>query len=215
MPSYRREKSLRQDARERYVEIAAREEAAPHPDPLPVNGAREQEGQGGGDNAPSLLQQVQGLYEAGVVPVREIARLAGVTERTIYKYAHKGAWQPRVICLARGVSGRFIPRADAGKPYAQGIKALDPAGAARAAERCLRAGLLSGKAAKQALAAARCRAARVAAEKQARSRQRVFDLLLGTALDLERRKRERGGQGAALPLIERLQDKILDLLERM
>src|SRR5205814_1077213 len=36
-----------------------------------------------------LTEQVRALYEETVVPVREIARLAGVTERTIYKYARK------------------------------------------------------------------------------------------------------------------------------
>src|SRR5689334_8603488 len=36
-----------------------------------------------------LTAQVRALYEGSGVPVREIAALAGVTERTVYKYARK------------------------------------------------------------------------------------------------------------------------------
>src|SRR5690242_3608388 len=65
-----------------------------------------------------LMARVRGLYEDSAVPVREIARLAGVTERTIYKYAQKHAWQPRYRwrddhpCMhARGwqAADRFAP----------------------------------------------------------------------------------------------------------
>jgi len=38
---------------------------------------------------------VRALYEGSAVPVREIAALAGVTERTVYKYARKHDWKPR------------------------------------------------------------------------------------------------------------------------
>jgi AcrR family transcriptional regulator len=55
--------------------------------------------------AESLMQQVRRLYEDGVVPVREIARLAGVTERTLYKYAAKGGWRRRYRWSA-SVTGR-------------------------------------------------------------------------------------------------------------
>ncbi len=41
------------------------------------------------------MPQVRALYEESAVPVREIMRRAGVTERTIYKYACKGQWRPR------------------------------------------------------------------------------------------------------------------------
>jgi AcrR family transcriptional regulator len=51
---------------------------------------------GGEKEAPSaLMQQLRALYEEDVVPVREIAALAGVTERTLYKYIAKGAWRRR------------------------------------------------------------------------------------------------------------------------
>jgi hypothetical protein len=152
---------------------------------------------------------VRALYEAGVVPVREIARLGGITERGIYKYARKHGWTPRVTRLAagvastaqrtaasrgasaadfaaRGAGGRFIPLAEAGKPHARGIKALDPLGAARAGEECRRAGVLSEAAAAAALAAAQERAARALAEKEERTRRRVLDHVLETLLQLSK-----------------------------
>jgi hypothetical protein len=44
---------------------------------------------------PSLTERARALYEDSVVPVRDIARLTGVSERTIYKYAHRQNWKPR------------------------------------------------------------------------------------------------------------------------
>jgi hypothetical protein len=85
MSSNRREKSLRKAARERYLQMAG--EDVPTPDPSP---------QGGGE----LMQRLRALYEDGVVPVREIARIAGVAERTLYKYIEKGAWRRRYRCSA-------------------------------------------------------------------------------------------------------------------
>src|SRR5690606_16642189 len=105
-------------------------------------------------DVPSLTVRARALYEDGVVPVREIAQLVGVSERTLYKYAQRGGWRHRHArgeakakaktetetgtrpALARGAGGRFIRRAEAGKPHASGLKALDPAGAAAAAARC-------------------------------------------------------------------------------
>jgi hypothetical protein len=49
----------------------------------------------------SLTARVRALYENSVVPVREIARLAGVTERTLYKYAERGEWRQRYVRGAR------------------------------------------------------------------------------------------------------------------
>jgi hypothetical protein len=46
------------------------------------------------------MQRLRALYEDGVVPVREIARIAGVAERTLYKYIEKGAWRRRYRCSA-------------------------------------------------------------------------------------------------------------------
>ena len=49
----------------------------------------------GGFGGQGLTERARALYEDSAVPVREIARLTGVTERTIYKYAAKHAWKPR------------------------------------------------------------------------------------------------------------------------
>jgi hypothetical protein len=88
-----------------------------------------------------LTARVRALYEASAVPVREIAALAGVTERTIYKYAAKQRWKRRYrlgsnVSPVRGAGARFIRRADRGKPVACGLKATDPADAKRAAAGC-------------------------------------------------------------------------------
>ncbi|HVG51896.1 MAG TPA: hypothetical protein VM867_09710, partial [Xanthobacteraceae bacterium] len=113
----------------------------------------------------SLTARARALYEDTVVPVREIARFCGVTERTILKYARKGNWKPRYHWIAgeagvrhrrwqpaekfapvKGAGARFIAREDAGKPFAVGLKATDPQGAARAAEECVQAEELAAQA---------------------------------------------------------------------
>ncbi|MGA7975355.1 MAG: helix-turn-helix domain-containing protein, partial [Pseudolabrys sp.] len=43
----------------------------------------------------SLTARARALYEGSAVPVREIARLAGVSERTLYKYVEKYRWKKR------------------------------------------------------------------------------------------------------------------------
>jgi hypothetical protein len=107
------------------------------------------------------MAQVRALYEDTAVPVRDIARRAGVAERTLYKYAQKHSWKPRYawtpdgarpigrpgrrrsseqraraerFAPAKGAGGRFIRRDDIGEPFMQGIKATDPAGRAAAAK---------------------------------------------------------------------------------
>jgi hypothetical protein len=123
--------------------------------------------------APSLTERVRALFENSALPVREIARLAGVTERTIYKYAAKQQWKPRyrwnegkagerhrgwnaeaAFTPVKGAGGRFVARARAGEAHPVGLKATDPAGAAQAAAACVRAG--------EAVAAAQAEAGRIA-----------------------------------------------------
>jgi hypothetical protein len=125
--------------------------------------------------AQSLTEKVRALYEGSAVPVAEIAALAGVTERTIYKYAAKQNWKPRyrwtadgsrprgqrrrprvargdrwtaraTVAPVKGAGGRFIRRAAAGKPFARGLRATDPAAAARASAACDEADALAGQA---------------------------------------------------------------------
>src|SRR5690242_6441920 len=95
MANSRREPSLRADARARYAEMAEDDSVAdsqcniaPRPYIAPTKLARS------GDA--TLMERVRALYEGGVVPVREIAALVGVCERTLYKYARRLGWTPRV-----------------------------------------------------------------------------------------------------------------------
>ncbi len=147
--------------------VAAR--AAPTADPPSPGGFG-----GQGLTAQNLTEKVRSLYEHSAVPVAEIARLAGVTERTIYKYAAKEQWTPRYAWAAdgsrprgwraakrfasdfvpvRGAGGRFIRRADEGKPFATGLKATDAAAAALAAAACRREEAASRAAQEKAKAA--------------------------------------------------------------
>lgn len=163
-----RRSSVRAQAREIYCEMAAKaaaqatvEASAPTPDPSP----RCADARGGGEQgavlapAPTdLTARVRALYEDSSVSVREIARIAGVTEHTIYVRARKGGWKKRYrwgprndfasanrgrrhapasgFAPAKGAGGRFIRRADAGKPYAAGLKAADADGHARGLAQC-------------------------------------------------------------------------------
>ena len=123
--------------------------------------------------------------------------LAGVTERTIYKYARKHGWTPRYRWRApaagagtkrgrgwrqrppfapvKGAGGRFIRRADKGKPLLVGLRATDPAGAARADAACRRAARLARKA-----------TARAAAEQREAAQLRALDAMNRTLADLNR-----------------------------
>ena len=154
---------------------------------------------------------MRALYEELVVPVREIARLAGVTERTLYKYARKERWTPRVTRLsrdgtaaglvARGVAGRFIRREEEGKPHPRGLKALDPDGAAQAAAACVHAGKLSDEAVARAHAEAQSRAARVRSARDAAAYLRTLGLLTDGLVELAKwraaLRAEFGGRASA------------------
>ncbi len=107
---------------------------------------------------------MRALYENSAVPVREIAAVAGVTERTIYKYAQRGGWKARyawvdrggvarrgrpaaeAVAPAQGAGGRFIRREDSGKPFPRGLKATDPQGATRATAACAQAETIAAQA---------------------------------------------------------------------
>jgi len=147
----------------------------------------------------TLIDEVRGLYEDGIVPVREIALRVGVSERTLYKYARRGRWRRRYARAAAGgdvpaqpwspacgAGGRFVARADAGKPQAHGLKALDPEGRAVAVVRCTTARHRADEAARSAerdMAATHCaRSERRALD----SRMRALDLLGAALVDLAR-----------------------------
>lgn len=134
------------------------------------------EGQGANASAPAaqdLTARVRALYENSAVPVREIAAVAGVSERTLYKYARNGGWKAGyawidpggikgrrlgrrwraadAVAPGKGAGGRFIRREDKGKPFARGLKATDPAGAVRADAACVRAAAIAAQAQAEAL----------------------------------------------------------------
>jgi hypothetical protein len=139
----------------------------PLPDPPPFRG-REEVVAAARDNAEaaeggnSLTARVRALYEDGLVPVREIAQLCGVTERTLYKYAARGRWRKRYArrALHKGAGGRFIPQEEAGKATAGGLKALDPVALAAAEIACGEAGTIANRAAARTLAEHEARTAR-------------------------------------------------------
>jgi hypothetical protein len=168
-----RRNSSRAQAQDFYRAMALKDSAGVHPARL--SGAAvtpDPSPQGGGEQ--NLTARVRALYEGSAVPVREIAALAGITERTLYKYAAKQQWKPRYrwradggrprwrrwrapphVAPAKGAGGRFIRRAEAGKPVATGIKATAPAARSRAGAACRRAALLAGAAEQRAQAARR------------------------------------------------------------
>jgi hypothetical protein len=217
MANSRREPSLRADARARYCEAAAHDAPALYRAPAKLAQSDD----------PTLTARVRALYEGGVVPVREIASLAGVTERTLYKYVRALGWTPRVTrhrgdgkpttaqCAARGAGGRFIPLADADQPHAHGLKALDPDGAQRAAEQCVHAAALAETAAADALAAAHARAARTQAERKAQAQTRSYALLCGALVELHKVSAAATAGPRTLRLAPRLQHAILQHMERI
>ena len=157
-----RRSSLRAHAREIYRDLAAKKDAKQTADPPSPRGL-------GGQAAHNLTEKVRALYEDSAVPVAEIAATAGVTERTLYKYARKGGWKPRYAWIDRGgvnrrrgwrakdgfapvkgAGARFIRRVDKDKSFATGLKATDPEGAARAASACSEAASLSRQAQREA-----------------------------------------------------------------
>jgi hypothetical protein len=80
---------------------------------------------------------VRTLYEDTLVPVREIARLVGITERNVYATVRRLGCRPRMR-LAPGGGRRLVPLADS-KPAMRGGGGLDAAGVRRAARAVRRA----------------------------------------------------------------------------
>lgn len=142
--------------------------------------------------SPTLTGRVRALYEGDALPVAEIARLAGVNERTLYRYVERGGWRRRYAGRGaeaaaanrgrpreprppqpKGAGGRFIPRHEWGKPHPTGLKALDPQGAARAGALCEHAGAMATEAFERAVAF-----------QDAQTQVRIFALLVRVLRDL-------------------------------
>jgi hypothetical protein len=79
-----------------------------------------------------------------------------------------------VACItAKGAGGRFIRGAEAGRPFARGLKALDPDGEAAALAQCRRAAALSVEA-----------AGRTRALREALSGARILAIVAGMLRDI-------------------------------
>lgn len=105
-----------------------------------------------------VTHEARALYEGGVVPVREIARLCGVSVRTLYHHVHARGWRRRRSSVPRDGAksarqrARYVAAKSLRPPMSRGLKARDPAGQARALEGARRAAELAGEALAKAIA---------------------------------------------------------------
>jgi len=138
--------SLRAQARRNFRALTTQS------NPLPFKGReqqacaeRDKHNRAGPDDDLTLFTlRVRALYEDSAVPMREIARLAGVHERTLYKYARKCGWRRRnARAGCEKITKHRAPR---------GLKARDPANAAHAVAALDRAMALSDQALRRARA---------------------------------------------------------------
>ena len=67
-----------------------------------------------------LLDEIRALYEGRVMPVREIAQRAGITERALYKHVRDGGWQRRNAFAGRDTMDDGL--ADAGATAAADVE---------------------------------------------------------------------------------------------
>jgi hypothetical protein len=168
----RRDRSMLADAQRRYNAAAGddapRQASAPTPDPSTPRAARA----GGGERAvpgvkdesndaaalTPLTHEARALYEGRVVPVRELARLCGVSVAGLYYHIRKHRWRRRRSDVPRDPAKserqrRRYQALKALRPAApRGLKARDPDGQARALALAERATALSGAALARALA---------------------------------------------------------------
>jgi len=126
-----------------------------------------------------LTGQARALYEGRVVPVRELARLCGVSVRTLYHHVHKQGWRRRRSSVPRDPARSARQRAryrawKASQPQKpRGLKARDPQGQAAALATAEQAGALAGAA-----------LARAIARQDAEARARMLALLVRALRDL-------------------------------
>ena len=131
---------------------------------------------------------IRTLYEDTLVPVREIARLAGITERNVYATVRRLGCRPRMR-LAPGGGRRLVPLADT-RPAKRGGAGLDAAGVRRAARAFRRAVEHQRELANAALVEQQSRAA-------ARNARRKNEANLRALAQLSQARRELGRLVAA------------------
>jgi hypothetical protein len=116
------------------------------------------------------------LYEHSALPVREIAAIAGIIERTVYVHARAGGWTRRNWRHARYAGGRCLVPAEAAAVPEAGAAApsgcQDVQQTARAWQESRRLVEAAGAAAE---AGARERAARLEAERIEREERRLWE----------------------------------------
>jgi hypothetical protein len=166
----RRDRSMLADAQRRFNAAAGEAEETPTPDPSP---------QGGGERAVPgeimakgrwcgrppgeveltlVTHEARALYECGVVPVREIARLCGVSVRTLYHHVQARGWRRRRSAVPRDGAksarqrARYVAEKALRAPMPRGLKARDVDGQARALVAARRAAELAGEALAKAIA---------------------------------------------------------------
>jgi hypothetical protein len=139
----------------------------------------EAEGLPSADAELSFADRLRQLYEQSALPVREIARIAAIAERTLFSYVQRGGWKRRNWRQARydaarpappEAAGRMSADEDAGhtaQAYVAARKLVDEtseAAAVAAQEREARAGAMAQERAARAKAVAGARTrARLAA----------------------------------------------------
>ncbi len=157
--------------------------------PIPTASPSDLPLSGGGDRTP-LIEQIRELYENWVIPVAEIARLAGVAERTLYKYVQRGGWRRR----------HRYQRDD----LRDGADAID----ARARLE---------RATAQLSADAEARAAERRADEEMEADLRMYQMLADALIELVkmRSRRKEGANPQADVVDARLQDLICAQMERL
>jgi hypothetical protein len=163
----RRDRSMLADAQRRYNSAASEDEVLKQPatstaDLSPPRAARAGGGERAlrGENAPltPLTEEARALYEGRVVPVREVARLCGVSVAGLYYHIRKHRWrrrrsaEPRDPAKSERQRRRYRELKALRATVPGGLKARDPDGQARALAAVSRAGALSGAALSRALA---------------------------------------------------------------
>ena len=171
---------------------------------------------------PSFPGLLRHLYENSALPVREIAHIAGIIERTLYKYAQTGGWKRRNWRQARYDGARLVPAGEAGFPDIGGPEVPAPEAAQQTAARYIQvrrlvdeAGAAAAAAAKEREKAARKRAARGESDALTEARLAAFAELNRTLADLRRLEETGGKDSLAAQRTTQLVHTLLGRIERL
>jgi hypothetical protein len=121
---------------------------------------------------PTFAGWLRLLYEHSALPVREIAAMAGIIERTVYAHARAGGWGRRNWRHARYAGARLVPAEAPAFPEAGAPAPFDRQDVQRTGRIWRETRRLVAAAGAAAEAGARERAARLEAERIAREARR-------------------------------------------